>query len=215
MRSHATLFQGKIAFTMRRGNTGGALPMSRTTDDRTPEHHDGLVPRLVVMGVSGSGKSTVGLALANYLRLPFIDGDSLHPRANIEKMSAGTPLTDDDRWPWLTRIGAVLQEAEGGLVTSCSALKKTYRNLLREKAGGPLAFLFLDGARDVLLQRMGTRTGHFMKASMLDSQLATLEPPHEEPLVFVQDVTEHIDEIVHRTAIWLTALQANATSPYG
>ncbi len=187
--------------------------MGADIDDQAPGRHESFVSRLVVMGVSGSGKSTVGLAVAEHVRLPFIDGDSLHPRSNIDKMSAGLPLTDDDRWPWLARIGMALHDAEGGLVISCSALRKAYRDDLRAKTGAPLAFLFLDGTREVLMPRMGLRQGHFMKASMLDSQLATLEPPHNEPLVFVQNVTESVEEIVRHTAAWLAAVRPNSASP--
>jgi len=159
--------------------------------------------RIIVMGVSGSGKSTVGAALAEELRLPFLEGDSLHPKSNIEKMSAGIPLTDEDRWPWLDQIGARLAQAPDGIIISCSALKKTYRDRLRAAAGAQLAFIFLDGSLAVLREHMGHRTGHFMPLSMLDSQLATLEPPTGEPLVLRQDIAEPIDRIVEASAAWL------------
>ncbi|QND54011.1 gluconokinase [Phyllobacterium sp. 628] len=159
--------------------------------------------RLIVMGVSGSGKSSVGEGIAKALDLPFLEGDVLHPASNVEKMSAGIPLTDDDRWPWLDKIGAELAKAEKGIVVSCSALKKTYRDRLRQEAGGPLAFVFLDGSLEVLRAHMGKRTGHFMPLSMLDSQLATLEPPTIEPLVFTQDVVHPIDMIVAASVEWL------------
>ncbi|KXF75070.1 gluconokinase [Paramesorhizobium deserti] len=159
--------------------------------------------RIIVMGVSGSGKSTVGAALAEKLGLPFLEGDSLHPQSNIEKMSAGIPLIDDDRWPWLDQIGARLAQAPDGIVISCSALKKTYRDRLREAAGSPLHFVFLDGSLAVLREHMGHRTGHFMPLAMLDSQLATLEPPTGEPLVLRQDIAEPIDRIVEASMAWL------------
>lgn len=159
--------------------------------------------RIIVMGVSGSGKTSVGIAIAEVLNLPFLEGDTLHPASNVEKMAAGIPLSDDDRWPWLDRIGAELAEAKNGLVVSCSALKINYRKRLREKASGPLGFIFLDGSADVLRSHMSKRTGHFMPVSMLDSQLATLEDPTGEPLVFRQDVTDSINEIVHASVSWL------------
>jgi gluconokinase len=159
--------------------------------------------RLIVMGVSGSGKSSVGEGIAEALTLPFIEGDVLHPESNVKKMSAGIPLTDDDRWPWLDKIGAKLAKAEKGVVVSCSALKKTYRDRLRREAGGALAFVFLNGSLEVLREHMGKRTGHFMPLSMLDSQLATLESPTGEPLVFTQDVAHPIEQIVDASVEWL------------
>nr|WP_245419867.1 gluconokinase [Phyllobacterium salinisoli] len=159
--------------------------------------------RVIVMGVSGSGKSTVGEVLAEKLGLPFLEGDTLHPKGNVEKMSAGIPLSDEDRWPWLDLIGARLAEASDGVVISCSALKKTYRDRLRQKAAAPLFFVFLDGSLAVLREHMAHRTGHFMPLSMLDSQLATLEPPIGEPLVLRQDIAVPIDHIVETSATWL------------
>lgn len=163
--------------------------------------------RIIVMGVSGSGKTSVGVAIAEALKLPFLEGDTLHPEHNVEKMSSGIPLTDDDRWPWLDKIGIELAKAENGLVVSCSALKKSYRERLREKAGGPLAFIFLDGEVEVLRSHMGKRTGHFMPVSMLDSQLSTLESPVGEDLVFRQDVSRSIDAIVGASVGWLRRLR--------
>lgn len=161
--------------------------------------------RLIVMGVSGSGKSSVGEGIAAALSLPFIEGDVLHPESNVQKMSAGIPLTDEDRWPWLDKIGAELAKAEKGVVVSCSALKKMYRDRLRQEAGGTLAFVFLDGSLEVLRDHMGKRTGHFMPLSMLDSQLSTLESPADEPLVFTQDVAHPITQIVEASVAWLRA----------
>lgn len=159
--------------------------------------------RLVVMGVSGSGKSSVGLAIAEALGLPFLEGDTLHPQSNVKKMASGIPLTDEDRSPWLDKIGVELAKADRGIVVSCSALKKSYRDRLRQKTGGALAFVFLDGSLDVLRSHMSKRTGHFMPLSMLDSQLATLEPPTGEPFVLRQDVAQSIDQIVETSVAWL------------
>ncbi|KWU45457.1 carbohydrate kinase [Rhodotorula sp. JG-1b] len=161
-------------------------------------------PALIIcMGTSGCGKSTVGLALAKALGVPFIDGDDLHPADNVAKMSAGHPLTDEDRIPWLHRVRetAVLLTSPAGLaavdhpareavVVACSALTVQYRNLLR---GEEARFQFrpsltVQGSRALLLNRMQHRAGHFMKASMLDSQLSTLQEPHETDEVNVSVV---------------------------
>jgi len=132
--------------------------------------------QLVVMGVSGSGKSTVGEALAAHLGLPFADADALHPATNVAKMAAGEPLTDHDRWPWLAAVGkAVAAASNTGIVMACSALKRSYREAIRAEAPG-VHFIELDASRAVLENRMTHRVGHFMPASLLDSQLDTLEP---------------------------------------
>ena len=128
------------------------------------------------MGVSGCGKSSVGEALSRRLGLPYRDGDDLHPMANVEKMRAGHPLTDDDRWPWLDRVAAVLA-TEAPVIVGCSALRHAYRDRLRTGAGGPVQFVHLSGSRDVIAGRMALRTGHYMPPSLLDSQFAALEAP--------------------------------------
>ena len=166
---------------------------------------------VIVMGVSGSGKTSIGEGIAAAFDCRFVEGDSLHPKANIEKMSAGIPLDDEDRWPWLDIIGRQIGEGVGRdemIVVSCSALKKVYRDRLRKAAGGHLAFVFLDGARAVLEERMKTRSGHFMPASLLDSQFATLEPPTAEPLVVTVDVDQPIDAIVEKSVAGLKDLRA-------
>jgi len=135
------------------------------------------VTRLVViMGVSGSGKTTLGQALAARLGLPFIEGDTLHPESNIAKMAAGQPLDDADRQPFLENVAqALLDHRQSGVVVSCSALKRRYRDLLRARAGDILFVLPVVG-RAVLEARVTQRSGHFMPAALLDSQLAALEP---------------------------------------
>ena len=163
--------------------------------------------RIIVMGVSGSGKSTIGEKLADALDLPFLEGDSLHPKANIEKMSSGIPLQDEDRWPWLDEIGARLAAAKDGIVISCSALRKTYRDRLRTACDGPLLFVFLDGSFEVLHEHMGHRSGHFMPVAMLESQLATLESPVGEPLVFRADIADPVEDIVARSLDWIRSDQ--------
>ena len=133
-------------------------------------------PLVVVMGVSGAGKSAVGIALAQLLEVRFVDADALHPPANVAKMAAGTPLTDADRWPWLDLVGEALVDAsETGLVVACSALKRAYRDRIRAAAPAAL-FVHLTVPRPALDDRVANRPGHFMPASLLDSQLETLEP---------------------------------------
>ncbi|MBB2683852.1 UNVERIFIED_ORG: gluconokinase [Rhizobium etli] len=158
-----------------------------------------LPPAVVVMGVSGCGKSSVGEGIAARNGVRFVEGDQLHPARNVEKMAKGIPLTDADRLPWLDRIGVEIkaaQDASQGLVISCSALKRTYRDRLRQAAGGRLAFVFLEGSRDLLLSRMQARQGHFMPASLLDSQLQTLEPPTGEAGVVTVTIDRALDDMV-------------------
>jgi gluconokinase len=162
---------------------------------------------IIVMGVSGCGKSSVGERLAAHLGLPYVEGDSLHPAANIAKMSAGVPLDDEDRWPWLEIIGNHLRDAHGtGIVISCSALKRIYRDRLRQAAHSPLVFVYLKGSRDILLSRMTERPGHFFKAPLLDSQLATLESPEGEERVVTVDITPSPDIIAAKALEGLIAL---------
>nr|WP_298103970.1 gluconokinase [uncultured Shinella sp.] len=154
---------------------------------------------IVVMGVSGCGKTSVAEGLAAALPAAFVEGDSLHPAENVEKMSKGIPLDDADRWPWLDIIGRALSDAlaqDKSIVISCSALKKVYRDHLRAAAGGNLSFVFLKGSHALLLSRMSARRNHFMPASLLDSQLATLEDPSGEPGVITVDIDAPIERIV-------------------
>jgi gluconokinase len=150
---------------------------------------------IVVMGVSGSGKSTVGAALAQRLRVPFADADDFHPEANIAKMSAGHALNDDDRRPWLETIGGWLAEHVGGGVMSCSALKHSYRDQLRDQCPS-VEFLHLAGTPEVIGRRQASRPGHFMPASLLASQFETLEPLAADERGVVIDVDQDIDSIV-------------------
>lgn len=146
----------------------------------------------VVMGVAGCGKSTVGAAFAAAIGARFIDGDDLHPAANVAKMSAGVPLTDDDRWPWLDRVADVLI---GNVVVGCSALKRRYRDRIRATAG-PVRFLHLAGSRDVIAARMANRPGHFMPAALLDSQFAALEPPGPDEDAVTVDIDQPIAAVI-------------------
>ncbi len=149
--------------------------------------------RIVVMGVSGCGKSSVGLALAEALGARFIDGDDLHPEANKAKMAAGIPLNDDDRWPWLDLVGEAL--AESNTLVACSALKRVYRERILAAAPGTF-FVHLHGTRQLLAQRMNARPNHFMPVSLLDSQLNTLELlSADEPGVML-DIALPIEQLV-------------------
>jgi gluconokinase len=161
---------------------------------------------LVVMGVSGSGKSTVGAALAQRLRVPFADADDFHPPANIEKMTAGHALDDSDRHPWLEAIGTWLAEHPDGGVMSCSALKRKYRDQLRHHAQG-VEFLLLHGSPEVIRKRQASRPGHFMPASLLTSQFATLEPLAPDEHGATVDVDQSVDAVVEEYHRWRAAEQ--------
>lgn len=152
---------------------------------------------IVVMGMSGSGKSTVGAALAQRLGVPFADADDFHPPANIEKMTAGIPLDDDDRHPWLDAIGRWLAQHGDGGVMSCSALKRKYRDQLRSHCL-ETEFVHLSGTPEVIAARQSSRPGHFMPASLMASQFATLEPLEPDERGVTLDVDHDIDGIVAR-----------------
>lgn len=146
-------------------------------------------PVLVLMGVSGAGKSSVAALLAGRLGWPFAEGDDMHPQANIDKMAAGHPLDDEDRWPWLERVAAWIAEhvaaGQGGIVT-CSALKRRYRDVLR---GPGMLFVYLTSSKEQIAGRLVARHGHFMPASLLDSQFADLEPPDPDENALTIEVT--------------------------
>ena len=166
-----------------------------------PATADRPAPAIVVMGVSGSGKTTVGEALGARFRVPLLEGDQFHPEANIAKMSSGTPLTDEDRWPWLDAIAAAMRDAPDGVVVTCSSLRRAYRDRLREGPCRPVLFVYLNGSRETLAGRLAARKGHFMPASLLDSQLATLEPPTPDEPGIVPVSLEPPVEVVVATAI--------------
>lgn len=152
--------------------------------------------KYVIMGVSGSGKTSVGEALSMRLSAPYVDGDALHPPANIARMRAGVPLGDDDRWPWLAAVGETLAALPDRGLVGCSALKRSYRDCIRSAAGEPVTFLHLSGPRALIAARMGQRTGHFMPASLLDSQFATLEPPAANEQAVTVSIDQPLDGIV-------------------
>jgi gluconokinase len=156
--------------------------------------------RICVMGVSGAGKTVIGSRLADGLGVPFLDGDDVHPPENRRRMAQGIPLTDDDRRGWLAAIAARVAEAKRtntGLVVSCSALKRTYREVLR---GGDAAMIFvhLTGDPGLIRRRMTGRVGHYMPATLLDSQLATLEAPATEEHAWTYNVADPPESIVAR-----------------
>jgi gluconokinase len=146
------------------------------------------------MGVAGCGKSSVGAALAPALNARYIDGDDLHPPANIAKMQRGEPLTDADRWPWLALVGAVL--AKPVAIVGCSALKRAYRDHIASQAGGPVCFIHLSGSRALIGARMKARAGHFMPATLLDSQFATLEPPMPDEFAISVEIDQPMPGLV-------------------
>ncbi|HET9820498.1 MAG TPA: gluconokinase [Burkholderiaceae bacterium] len=153
-------------------------------------------PCIVVMGVCGCGKTTVGRLLAQALGLPFVEGDDLHPPRNVALMAAGTALTDDDRREWLARVADVLAEAARGTgaVVSCSALRRSYRDRLRAGAPG-MQLVWLHGAPALLAERLAGRSGHYMPPTLLPSQLATLEPPAPDELALALDIAAPVAEL--------------------
>jgi gluconokinase len=150
------------------------------------------------MGVSGCGKSSVGEKLAQASGSRFLEGDSFHPESNVAKMKAGVPLNDDDRWPWLDLLGRHLRD--GNVVLSCSSLKGSYRDRLRSLSGHPLIFVFLHGERELLEARVCGRSHEYMPSSLLESQLATLEVPHDEADVVSINIDQPLEIIVASAA---------------
>ncbi len=165
-------------------------------------------PLVVVMGVAGSGKSAVGVLLAERLGVEYGEADEFHPQANVDKMASGQPLTDKDREPWLEAIGAWLHERRGsGAVASCSALRRRYRDTLRSEAPSAL-FLHLAGTHELIARRMAAREGHFMPTSLLDSQFATLEPLGDDETGVVIDVGRPVQAIVEEFFAWWGSSEA-------
>ncbi|WP_282606352.1 gluconokinase [Pelagibius sp. Alg239-R121] len=154
---------------------------------------------IVIMGVSGCGKTTIARSLARSLRVKFLDADKFHPQVNIEKMSSGTALTDADREPWLDDVGSRIAGAakdRGMVVAACSALRRTYRERLNRASNLNLLFVLLDGSREVLQHRVNRRTSHFMPATLLDSQLATLERPDDDERAMAVSISKPVKKIV-------------------
>ncbi|WP_420140655.1 gluconokinase [Sphingomonas sp.] len=161
---------------------------------------------VVVMGVSGSGKSTLGALLAEKLDCPFLEGDSFHSPEAVAKMRSGHPLTDEDRWPWLDRLGAALGDearAGGRVVAACSALRRVYRERLAAASGLAPHFVLLDNNPDEILRRLVDRPGHYMPPSLLESQLATLERPHADELALALRTDVPAEELRDNVLQWL------------
>lgn len=201
---------------------GAASPAIAFASAMAPDIGPEACLRVVVMGVAGCGKSTLGIALAQHLGLPFVEGDALHPPANVARMAAGIPLTDDDRWGWLDAIALVLakagQPAAGqgaGVIVTCSALKLVYRNRLRA-AAPDVRFIHLTASPELLAQRLCNRQGHYMPASLLQSQLDTLEPPTNTEALTLDLSTEpppSTAQLVLAAARYLTPSAAVGASP--
>lgn len=154
---------------------------------------------IIVMGVSGSGKSTIGKALADACALPYVEADDLHPRSNIDKMAAGIALNDDDRWPWLDACGAAWAKAGlmgRGAVLGCSALKQAYRARLRAGISGDVRIVYLSGSKELIAARMAARSNHFMPTTLLDSQFAALEIPTSDEGAIEVDLALPITQMV-------------------
>lgn len=176
---------------------------------RQPSPSQPATFQVVVMGVSGCGKSSVGALLAHELGGTFVDGDDLHPQSNIDKMAAGTPLNDADREPWLRDIGARLGEAADSgrtLIIGCSALKRSYRELIQ--SGSPdTVFVHLHGTPELLAARVGGREGHFMPTGLLESQLATLELLESDEPGREFDIADPAAEIAAAAAAWVRSVR--------
>ncbi|WP_136465612.1 gluconokinase [Flagellimonas onchidii] len=152
---------------------------------------------LVVMGVSGTGKSTIGRLLSEALDIPFYDGDDFHPEANVKKMRVGKPLNDKDRQSWLEKLNALaLEHKSTGAIIACSALKQRYRNLLEKDMGSAIHFIYLEGSFELIKSRLESRKEHFMPLELLQSQFDTLEPPSEAITVSIFHSPEKIVELI-------------------
>lgn len=161
---------------------------------------------IIVMGVSGCGKSTLGALLAHALSCPFLEGDSFHSAQAVAKMRAGQALTDDDRWPWLHRLGRASASAmvqHGAVVTACSALRLCYRDILRSAIGDAARFVMLDNSRDRIMERMRSRIDHYMPTDLLDSQLSTLERPHQMENAIILSTDAPPGQLRENVLAWL------------
>lgn len=186
------------------GPAAGSLQGQRLQES---DSHTGMkASAVVVMGVSGSGKSTLGELLARKLDCPFLEGDQFHDEAAVAKMRAGRPLSDEDRRPWLDRVGQAIGMAvrsDGVAVAACSALRRRYRDQLREAIGVPARFVLLDSGRDELMRRLLNRPHHYMPASLLDSQLATLERPDLDEAAIALDACAAPEQLCDTALAWL------------
>ena len=151
---------------------------------------------IVIMGTTGCGKSTIGGELSQRLNAVYLEGDNYHPAENKEKMAAGFALTDEDRWPWLEALSCAMRDSNCKTVTSCSSLKRCYRDLITGNAGEQVLFVHLKGTKELLAARLSTRQGHFMNTGLLDSQLETLEVPADDEFSFTVDINATVNDIV-------------------
>ena len=176
-----------------------ALKMDKHSTSATDISAAPKKPKLmIVMGVSGSGKSTIAEQLASSIGATFLDADDYHPQHNVDKMSRGEALTDDDRWPWLKTFGETMAAQPALCVGACSALKRVYRSRLTESAKEPILFVYLNGDRTLLMERMSGRKDHFMPTTLLDSQLNTLEIPDADEYAISIDISGTPEEIIER-----------------
>lgn len=161
---------------------------------------------VIVIGVSGSGKSTLGAALARVLECAFLEGDDFHSPEAVARMRSGIPLTDEDRWPWLDRLGRAIAArvgTDGIAVAACSALRRIYRDRLRKVITAPVSYVLMDADRDELMRRMTGRPGHYMPPSLLDSQLNTLERPDPAEGILTLDSRQPVATLCAQTITWL------------
>ncbi|WP_299880088.1 gluconokinase [uncultured Cocleimonas sp.] len=168
-------------------------------------------PVVVAMGVCGCGKSTIAKKIASQLQLPFFEGDDFHPASNIEKMSNGIGLTDEDRWPWLDALGEAIRiknNDNSGVILSCSALTRAYRERLSTSSGVPILYIYLHGSRETLLKRMNSRANHYMPSSLLDGQLDTLEIPEDDEIAFTVSIEKSISEIVKESILKINSMRS-------
>ncbi len=150
----------------------------------------------VVMGVSGSGKSTIAEKLATVLGATYLDADDFHPSENVVKMAHGEALTDKDRWPWLKSFAQTMAQQEGMVIGACSALKRSYRECINQAAGESVLFIYLDGDKQLIRRRMAERENHFMPESLLESQFAALERPTPTERALMVDIQGSVDQVV-------------------
>ena len=178
--------------------------MSVATDGGNSYRNTRLI---VVMGTTGCGKSTIGECLSQRMNAAYLEGDDYHSADNKEKMAAGIALTDDDRWPWLKALSDAMRISRGKTVTSCSSLKRSYRDFFTANAKEPVLFVYLKGTRELLAFRLSERQGHFMNTGLLDSQLETLEPPEKDEFSLTVDINATVDDIIEN--IETTILSSN------
>ena len=167
------------------------------------------VKHFIVMGVAGCGKSSVSAMLAERVNATVIEADDLHGTENIEKMARGEALDDDDRWPWLLRVAKEMRASTTPVITSCSALRRVYRQYLLDNVGSPIGFIHLHTDRDVIAERMSNRTGHFMPLSLLDSQFQLLEPLQSDERGVTVDISQPLDKVVDDAMLYVSAKESS------